>query len=57
MSTSAEMFLRHVANVIAERGAHYGIAGNSMTAIATRWSTTLGHPVGRRHRWSSASST
>ena len=45
MSTPAEMFLRHVANVIAERGTHYGDAGISMTAISTRWSATLGKEI------------
>ena len=42
MSTTAEMFLKHVANVIAERGTQYGDASTNMAAIATRWSATLG---------------
>ena len=45
MSSPAEMFLKHVANVIAERSAQYGDAGTSMVAIATRWSVTLGHEI------------
>ena len=32
MSTPAERFLKHVANVIAERGTQYGDAGGSMAA-------------------------
>jgi hypothetical protein len=45
MSTSAEMFLKHVANVIAERSVQYGDAGGNMAAIATRWSATLGREI------------
>ncbi len=45
MNTPAEMFLKHVANVIAERSAQYGDVIPSMTAIATRWSVTLGREV------------
>ena len=45
MSSHAEMFLKHVASVIAERSAQYGDAGTSMEAIATRWSVTLGREV------------
>ena len=45
MSTPAEMFLKHVANVIAERGTQYGDVNLSMAAIATRWSVTLGREV------------
>lgn len=45
MSTPAEMFLKHVANVIAERSALYGDANTSMAAIAGRWSVTLGREV------------
>lgn len=45
MSTPAEMFLRHVANVIAQRSTQYGDVIPSMTAIATRWSVTLGRSV------------
>jgi hypothetical protein len=39
------MFLKHVANVIAERSTQYGDAGISMAAIATRWSVTLGREI------------
>ena len=45
MSSPSEMFLKHVANVIAERSAMYGDAGTSMAAIATRWSVTLGREI------------
>lgn len=45
MTSHAEKFLKHVANVVAERSAQYGGAGESMTAIAVRWSATLGHQV------------
>ena len=45
MSTPAEKFLKHVANVIAERSAQYGGAGGNMAAIAARWSATLGREV------------
>ena len=45
MSTPAEMFLKHVANVIAERSVQYGDAGGNMAAIATRWSATLGREI------------
>ena len=45
MTSPAEMFLKHVANVIAERSAMYGDAGTSMAAIATRWSVTLGREI------------
>ena len=45
MSSPAEMFLKHVANIIAERSALYGDANTSMAAIATRWSVTLGREV------------
>ena len=45
MSTPAEMFLKHVANIIAERSAQYGDVNLSMAAIATRWSVTLGREV------------
>jgi len=45
MSTPAEMFLKHVANVIAERSAQYGDASSNMAAIAARWSVTLGQEV------------
>jgi hypothetical protein len=45
MSTPAEMFLKHVANVIAERSTQYGDAHSNMAAIAARWSVTLGREV------------
>ncbi len=45
MTSPAEKFLKHVANVIAERSAQYGEVGSNMTAIAQRWSTTLGKEI------------
>ncbi len=45
MSTPAAMFLKHVAQVIAERSAQYGDAATNMSAIAARWSATLGREV------------
>jgi len=45
MSSPAEMFLRHVAQVIAERSVQYGDAGSNMPAIARRWSATLGREI------------
>ena len=45
MSSSSEKFLKHVANVIAERSAQYGDAPTNMAAIAARWSATLGHEI------------
>ncbi len=45
MSTPAEKFLKHVANVIAERSIQYGDAGSKMAAIAERWSATPGREV------------
>jgi hypothetical protein len=45
MSSAAEKFLKHVANVIVERSAQYGDAGGSMTVIAARWSATLGREI------------
>lgn len=45
MSTPAERFLKHVANVIAERNNQYGAAADNMAAIAARWSATLGHEI------------
>ena len=45
MSTPAEMFLKHVANVIAERSVEYGHAASNMAAIAKRWSATLGREI------------
>ena len=45
MSSPAEMFLKHVAQVIAERSAQYGDAAPNMSAIAARWSATLGREI------------
>ena len=45
MSTPAEKFLRHVANVLAERSTQYGDATDNMAAIAARWSATLGREI------------
>jgi hypothetical protein len=45
MSSPAEKFLRHVANVIAERSTQYGDATSNMSAIAARWSATLGSEI------------
>ena len=45
MSTPAEMFLKHVANVIAERSTQYGDASSNMAAISARWSATLGREI------------
>ena len=45
MSTPAAMFLKHVAQVVAERSAQYGDAATNMSAIAARWSATLGREV------------
>jgi len=45
MITPAEKFLRHVANVVAERSTRYGDASSNMAAIAARWSATLGHEI------------
>ena len=45
MSTPAAMFLKHVAQVIAERSTQYGDVGGNMAAIAARWSGTLGREV------------
>lgn len=45
MTLPAEKFLKHVANVVAERSTQYGGAGESMAAIAGRWTVTLGHKV------------
>ena len=45
MSSAAKKFLKHVANVIAERSTQYGNAGGSMAAIAARWSATLGREI------------
>ena len=45
MSTPAAMFLKHGANVIAERSTQYGDASSNMAAIAARWSATLGSEI------------
>lgn len=45
MSSPAEMFLMHVAQVVAERSTQYGDAAGSMATIAARWSATLGHEI------------
>ena len=45
MSSPAEKFLKHVANVIAERSTQYGDVGGSMASIAARWSATLGKEI------------
>ena len=45
MSSPAEKFLKHVAQVVAERSAQYGDAADNMAAIAARWSATLGREV------------
>jgi hypothetical protein len=45
MSTPAEKFLKHVANVIAERSTQYADASSNMTTIAARWSATLGREI------------
>ena len=45
MSSPAEMFLKHVAQIVAERGTQYGDATGNMAAIAARWSATLGREV------------
>ena len=45
MSAAAEMFLKHVANVIVERSTQYGDAASNMAAIAARWSATLGREI------------
>ena len=45
MSSPAEMFLKHVAQVIAERSSQYGDTAGNMVVIAARWSTTLGREI------------
>ena len=45
MSSPAEMFLKHVAQIVAERGTQYGEATGNMAAIARRWSATLGREI------------
>ena len=45
MTSPAEKFLKHVANVVAERSTQYGDAAGNMAAIAARWSATLVHEI------------
>ena len=45
MTSPSEMFLKHAANVVAERRTQYGDARAAMAVLAARWSATLGHPV------------
>ena len=45
MTSPSEMFLKHAANVVAERHTQYGDASAAMAVLAARWSATLGHPV------------
>ena len=45
MTSPAEMFLKQVAQVVAERSTQYGDATGNMAAIAVRWSATLGREV------------
>ncbi len=45
MSTPAEKFFKHVANVVAERSTQYGDASSNMAVIAQRWSATLGREI------------
>ena len=42
---TSEQMLQQAADIIAERGAAYGDVAASMSAIAERWSITLGHAV------------
>ena len=42
---TGEQMLKHVAGIIAERGAAYGDAATSMATVAARWSITLGRTV------------
>ena len=42
--TSEQMF-QQAASILTERHAAYGDAATSMSAIAARWSLTLGHTV------------
>lgn len=37
--------LKHAADILADRSRTYGDPRESMSAIAARWSVTLGHPV------------
>ena len=45
MSSPAAMFLKHVAQIVAERSTQYGDATGNMAAIAARWSATLGREI------------
>ena len=45
MNSPAEKFLKHVAQIVAERRSQYGDAASNMAAIAARWSATLGREV------------
>jgi hypothetical protein len=40
-----EQTLQRAAKIIAQRGSTYGDAATSMSAVAARWSLTLGHAV------------
>ena len=42
---TSEQMLQQAAVIVAERGATYGDAAASMSAVAARWSITLGHAV------------
>jgi hypothetical protein len=42
---TSEQILQQAAAIIAERGAAYGDAAESMSTVAARWSSTLGHTV------------
>jgi hypothetical protein len=42
---SAEAMLKHAGDALAERSKTYGDPRQSMTAIAARWSNSLGHTV------------
>ena len=42
---TSEQMLQHAASIIAKRGAAYGDAAVSMSAVAARWSITLGCTV------------
>ena len=42
---SAEAMLNHAADILAERSKTYGDPRQSMSAIAARWSITLGRAV------------
>ena len=42
---SGAAMLRHAADIMAERSKIYGDPRESMSAVAARWSITLGHSV------------